>query len=68
MEVMAATSMRQKCPTCGKVAESNPEGKVVRTEFFPFCSQRCRLVDLGEWLDGRYRMTIEPGLEDVEQA
>ncbi len=23
---------------------------------FPFCSQRCRLVDLGRWMDGRYRM------------
>jgi endogenous inhibitor of DNA gyrase (YacG/DUF329 family) len=24
---------------------------------FPFCSERCRLVDLGNWLDGRYALT-----------
>jgi len=23
-------------------------------EFFPFCSERCKLIDLGKWLDGRY--------------
>jgi hypothetical protein len=22
---------------------------------FPFCSPRCRLIDLGRWLDGAYR-------------
>jgi endogenous inhibitor of DNA gyrase (YacG/DUF329 family) len=25
----------------------------------PFCSERCRLVDLGAWLDGRYRVAID---------
>jgi len=24
------------------------------TEFRPFCSERCRLIDLGQWLDERY--------------
>jgi endogenous inhibitor of DNA gyrase (YacG/DUF329 family) len=36
---------RVKCPTCGREAvwaESNP--------FRPFCSERCRLIDLGAWL------------------
>jgi len=26
----------------------------------PFCSQRCRLVDLGRWLDERYGVPVEP--------
>jgi endogenous inhibitor of DNA gyrase (YacG/DUF329 family) len=26
---------------------------------FPFCSQRCRLIDLGRWLGGDYRITPE---------
>lgn len=37
-----------KCPTCKK--KTGKEGN----EHFPFCSERCRLVDLGKWLDGSY--------------
>jgi endogenous inhibitor of DNA gyrase (YacG/DUF329 family) len=35
------------CPICKKRVE--PEAKT-----FPFCSERCRLIDLGHWLGGRY--------------
>lgn len=41
-----------RCPTCRKRVE--PE-----TPFFPFCSERCRLLDLGRWLDGNYRIAGE---------
>ena len=27
--------------------------------FFPFCSQRCKLLDLGKWLDGNYSISAE---------
>jgi endogenous inhibitor of DNA gyrase (YacG/DUF329 family) len=37
------------CPTCKKRVEPNAKS-------FPFCCERCRLVDLGNWLDGRYRI------------
>jgi endogenous inhibitor of DNA gyrase (YacG/DUF329 family) len=37
------------CPTCKKHVE--PEAST-----FPFCSERCRLVDLGNWLGGSYRI------------
>jgi endogenous inhibitor of DNA gyrase (YacG/DUF329 family) len=40
------------CPTCKKAVE--PDAKS-----FPFCSERCRLVDLGNWLDGRYRIASQ---------
>ena len=40
-----------RCRTCRKPVES--EGK-----FFPFCSERCRLVDLGRWLDGSYTIPV----------
>jgi uncharacterized protein len=42
----------------------------------PFCSQRCRTIDLGRWADERYAMPIDPdddagegdaGEEDVSQ-
>ena len=35
------------CPICRQpVARTNSE--------FPFCSQRCRSIDLGNWASGRY--------------
>lgn len=37
------------CPTCKSPV---PLG----TEFFPFCSDRCRLIDLGRWADEDYRI------------
>ena len=40
------------CPACKK--DVAPDGKT-----FPFCSERCRLVDLGNWLDGRYRVASQ---------
>ncbi len=41
-----------RCPTCKKVVA--PEDKA-----FPFCSERCRMLDLGNWLDGRYRIASQ---------
>jgi len=37
-----------RCPQCGKRAywEGNP--------FRPFCSERCKLIDLGSWIRGDY--------------
>jgi len=29
-----------------------------RAQHFPFCSQRCRLIDLGRWLGGEYRIEV----------
>lgn len=37
-----------RCPQCGT------EVVWAETEFRPFCSERCRLIDLGQWLDERY--------------
>ncbi len=35
-----------KCPTCGRKLEWSSKNK-----FRPFCSSRCKLIDLGAWLD-----------------
>lgn len=36
-----------RCPTCKKIVlRSEPE--------FPFCSERCRTIDLGKWASGGY--------------
>lgn len=34
-----------KCPVCAKQVDWLPEHR-----YKPFCSERCKLVDLGEWL------------------
>jgi endogenous inhibitor of DNA gyrase (YacG/DUF329 family) len=39
------------CPTCGKSLEWRPENR-----FKPFCSERCKLIDLGEWATESYRL------------
>jgi hypothetical protein len=49
-----------KCPICGKPTEwvDNPNR--------PFCSERCRIVDLARWSSEDYRVS-EP-LEDIEDG
>ena len=42
------------CPTCRAAAPAPAEN-----DAFPFCSRRCQLVDLGGWLDERYRIPVE---------
>lgn len=43
----------RRCPGCGATIdwEHNP--------FRPFCSKRCRLLDLGNWAAGHYRIPGE---------
>jgi len=36
--------------------------------FFPFCSERCKLIDLGAWLDVEYRITSDPQSKESEQS
>ena len=43
-----------KCPICGREV---PEGALTT----PFCQERCRLLDLGNWLDERYIVDDQPG-------
>jgi endogenous inhibitor of DNA gyrase (YacG/DUF329 family) len=52
---------RIKCPTCRRETEweNNPHR--------PFCSERCRLIDLGAWVEERYRIPgkkVAPTRED----
>ena len=39
------------CPTCKKPV-------VYGTTWFPFCSDRCRLIDIGRWHDEEYRIPV----------
>ena len=46
--------MKIKCPGCKKESkwESNP--------FRPFCSERCKLIDLGAWASDTYKIAGRP--------
>ena len=47
-----------RCPICKKI--------VLRTEpEFPFCSERCRTIDLGKWASGGY--VISTAINDPEE-
>ena len=44
--------LRVKCPQCKKDFEYN------NSKYRPFCSKRCKLIDLGHWLDESYNVSI----------
>ena len=51
-----------RCPTCPaevKPREENPS--------FPFCTPRCRAVDLGRWFTGEYRVAGETSAPEPKQ-
>lgn len=53
-----------KCPRCGKEIEWT------ESEYRPFCSERCKLIDLGEWIEGGYSLPDESsslGEEDLQK-
>jgi endogenous inhibitor of DNA gyrase (YacG/DUF329 family) len=47
------------CPTCGKPIEWTPASK-----WRPFCSERCRLIDLGAWLSEQRSIPGEDAVDD----
>lgn len=61
---MAKKPRTLACPTCRKTV-------LMSDEHFPFCSDRCRKIDLGKWASGAYRISspiLDPEvLEQVER-
>lgn len=51
-----------RCPICGKPAARRVPGQ---RGTFPFCSERCRQVDLGRWFTESYAV---PAVEPEEEA
>ncbi|MDH5257693.1 MAG: DNA gyrase inhibitor YacG [Gammaproteobacteria bacterium] len=51
------------CPTCEVDVEWRAENK-----YRPFCSERCKLIDLGAWADEKYSIASEPvsPLDDID--
>jgi len=44
-----------KCPTCQKAVKWNSQAK-----YRPFCCERCKLIDLGEWASGGHAIPGKP--------
>ncbi|HZZ72850.1 MAG TPA: DNA gyrase inhibitor YacG [Pirellulales bacterium] len=53
--------MQTRCPICDKPVDS-------AAPTAPFCSPRCRQIDLGRWLDEQYTMPVERGDEDPDES
>jgi endogenous inhibitor of DNA gyrase (YacG/DUF329 family) len=51
--------IRVRCPVCDQVMEGQGPAEWLH---FPFCSARCRTIDLGRWLGEKYRIDV-PGAE-----
>ena len=58
--------MKSRCPNCKKVIDRVLREQGRREGFHPFCCERCKLIDLGRWLDSDYRILTE--LKDDEQS
>lgn len=59
---MSTKELLVTCPHCKK------NFSYYESKYRPFCSERCRMVDLGVWLDEGYRMPVKPDeLEDEEE-
>jgi endogenous inhibitor of DNA gyrase (YacG/DUF329 family) len=50
---------RVKCPTCGRPVEWSEV-----STYRPFCSDRCRLIDLGAWLSEEHKIPDDSSVPD----
>jgi endogenous inhibitor of DNA gyrase (YacG/DUF329 family) len=51
-----------RCPTCKRELADEER------RFRPFCSERCKLIDLGRWLDGHYAIPGDPASDEEIEA
>jgi endogenous inhibitor of DNA gyrase (YacG/DUF329 family) len=49
-----SVSTKVPCPHCGALAPFSPENK-----WRPFCSERCKMIDLGAWANESYRIPVQ---------
>ena len=48
------------CPICERPVAPRADNKA-----FPFCSPRCKIIDLGQWVDEKYRVPANSGDEST---
>ena len=59
-----------RCPICKRPVEEPPREQraAAARPPFPFCSERCKLIDLGRWLDGKYQVPVVEPDETLHEA
>lgn len=55
-----ATSPAYRCPICNEPVTEDLKS-------FPFCSKRCRTIDLGKWISGDYKTSRAIEEADLDQ-
>ena len=58
--------MKDRCPICHKSVRKPTREAPEDAKFFPFCSERCKLIDLGAWLDTKYTIVSAPQSDESE--
>lgn len=63
MQHVVKMAIKVKCPTCGRECEYSD-----KNPYRPFCCERCRLIDLGAWAEGKYSIKDKPmeGDDDLD--
>jgi len=56
---MSDKPTKLKCPTCSKDVEWSD-----KFPFKPFCSDRCKLIDLGDWANENHSIPGNPGVDE----
>ena len=55
------------CPICKRPVDPPQDfGSGAPRSWFPFCGERCKLIDLGRWLDGKYQIPAAADHESPE--
>lgn len=54
MNSSSSSSREVKCPQCGRLALYDP-----KNPYRPFCSERCKLIDLGQWASEGYKIPLK---------
>jgi uncharacterized protein len=65
MNVRFMCDMKSKCPVCKKIIDEAARQDSREGKFYPFCSNRCKLIDLGKWLDADYKI---PAVEENNKS
>jgi len=58
--------MEHTCPICHKTFKLASQREKKQKQYFPFCCERCKLVDLGSWLDTDYKIVPTQQFEEEE--
>ncbi|SFU29498.1 DNA gyrase inhibitor YacG [Pseudoduganella namucuonensis] len=51
-----------ECPTCSAKVEWTEKNK-----YRPFCSERCKQIDLGAWAEEKYAIPVPPPVDPLDE-